>query len=72
MKFLKKDIQIKKFKLSDKAKKIILPYVKRQPKCKSTKLSDIEYVKKSIKKDNYDKTKVEYFAKVKGKIIIIK
>jgi hypothetical protein len=68
----KENANYKEIELSNKAKEIILPLIKRQPKCKSVKLSDIEYVKKVIKKDIHEKVQVGYFAKVKGKIIIIK
>lgn len=49
-----------KQEFSDNAKKIVLSFVKKQPKCKSVKLADIESVYK-ITSSN------EYFVKAKGK-----
>lgn len=60
----------KKFfvKLDDiKAKKIVLPFVKRQDRCKSAKLSDIYYVAKIV-----DKNKVKYVVCVKDKLFYFK
>ena len=52
----------------DEAKKIILPFVKRQPKCKSAKLSDIEEVKKTVSKNKYtNKYETKYYVTVKNK-----
>jgi hypothetical protein len=52
------------FVLPDKAKKIILPFIKRQPKCKSVKIADIEKVWRNGKN--------EYFVTAKGKTYRIK
>lgn len=52
------------FVLPDKAKKIVLPFIKRQPKCKSVKIADIEKVWRNGKN--------EYFVTAKGKIYRIK
>lgn len=48
---------------SDKAKKIVLPFVKRQYKCKSVTVKDIEKIEKVIPKNG----KVYYMVQVKGK-----
>jgi len=48
---------------SDSAKEIVLPFMKRQPKCKSIKVSDIENVKKVIYEDEFH---VSYFVLAKG------
>lgn len=48
---------------SDKAKKIVLSFVKRQPKCKSATVKDIEKIEKVI----YKNDKVYYMVQVKGK-----
>lgn len=52
------------FVLPDKAKKIVLPFIKRQPKCKSVKIADIEKVWRNGKN--------EYFVTAKGKTYRIK
>lgn len=49
-------------KLPDRAKAIVLPFVKRQYKCKSVTLKDIKEVKKYIS----DKGTVEYYVFAKG------
>lgn len=52
----------------DEAKKIILPFVKRQPKCKSARLSDIKEVKKTVSKNRYtNKYETKYYVTVKNK-----
>lgn len=51
--------------LSDKAKVIVLPFVKRQYKCKSVTLKDIKEVKKYINK-NGKAEYVEYYVFAKG------
>lgn len=48
---------------SDEAKKIVLPFVKRQYKCKSATVKDIEKIEKIIHKNG----KVYYMVQVKGK-----
>lgn len=48
---------------SDEAKRIVLPFVKRQYKCKSATVKDIEKIEKIITKGN----KVYYLVYVKGK-----
>lgn len=48
--------------LSNKARSIVLPFVKRQYKCKSVTLKDIKEVKKYIS----DKGTVEYYVFAKG------
>lgn len=49
--------------LPNKAKSIVLPFVKRQYKCKSVTLKDIEGVKKYINR----KGEVEYYVYARGK-----
>lgn len=49
----------------EKAKKIVLSFIKKQPKCKSVKLSDIEAVQKIIRADK----STQYRVYVKDKII---
>ena len=48
---------------SDEAKRIVLPFVKRQYKCKSATVKDIEKIEKVIPKNG----KVYYMVQVKGK-----
>lgn len=48
---------------SDEAKRIVLPFVKRQYKCKSATVKDIEKIEKIIFKND----KVYYVVQVKGK-----
>ena len=50
---------------SDKAKEIVLPFMKRQRKCKSVTLKQIEEVKKVIYY-NKNNIKVHYYVKAKG------
>ena len=49
--------------LPNKAKSIVLPFIKRQYKCKSVTLKDIEAVKKYINR----KGEVEYYVYARGK-----
>ena len=52
----------------DEAKKIVLPYLKRQPKCKSMKLSDIKEVRKETYKNNKtNEVETEYFVSAKDR-----
>ena len=53
--------------LGEKAKEIVLPFVRRQSKCKRAKLSDIENVRKSVNRGG----KTIYTAQVKGKTYLI-
>lgn len=39
-------------RLPEEAKKIVLPFIHRKPKCKSVKVKDIKYVEKYISSDN--------------------
>lgn len=57
--------------MDDKAKKIVLPFVQRQPKCRSKKLSDIKKVIKDIRAIGYNDMDLEitYRVYVKGKSI---
>lgn len=48
--------------LGEAAREIVLPFVRRQPKCKRVKASDIERVFKSV-----DKNRVTYSVTVKGR-----
>lgn len=56
---------------SDKAKMIVFPFIKRQRKCKSITLKQIDEVKKVIYY-NRDNVKVHYYVKAKGDIFRIK
>ena len=56
---------------SDKAKEIILPWIKRQKKCKSVNIKQIEEVKKVIYY-NRKNIEVHYFVKAKGQVFKIK
>lgn len=56
---------------SDKAKEIILPFIKRQRKCKSINVKQIEEVKKVIYY-NRKNIEVHYFVKAKGQVFKIK
>lgn len=52
---------------SDAAKAAVLPFVKRQPKCKSVRLSDITSVKKIIHYSRFDNNAVSVGYKVVAK-----
>lgn len=56
---------------SDKSKEIVLPFMKRQRKCKSITVKQIEEVKKVIYY-NKNNIKVHYYIKAKGDIFRIK
>lgn len=56
---------------SDKAKEIILPWVKRQKKCKSVNVKQIDEVKKVIYY-NRKGIEVHYFVKAKGQVFKIR
>lgn len=56
---------------SDKAKEIILPWVKRQRKCKSVTVKQIDEVKKVIYY-NRKGIEVHYYVKVKGQVFKIR
>lgn len=56
---------------SDKAKEIILPWVKRQKKCKSVNVKQIDEVKKVIYY-NCKGIEVHYFVKAKGQVFKIR
>lgn len=55
---------------SDKAKEIILPWVKRQKKCKSVNVKQIDEVKKVIYY-NRKNIEVHYYVKAKGQVLKI-
>ena len=55
---------------SDKAKEIILPWVKRQKKCKSVNVKQIDEVKKVVYY-NRKNIKVHYYVKAKGQVFKI-
>ncbi|MBO4697074.1 MAG: hypothetical protein J5643_07350 [Lachnospiraceae bacterium] len=57
--------------LSDKAKEIVLPFIRRQPRCKTVKASDIE-VFKHIFTNRFGNQRVSYNIKVRGNIYTIK
>lgn len=56
---------------SDKAKEIILPWVKRQRKCKSVNVKQIDEVKKVIYY-NRKNIEVHYYVKAKGQVFKIR
>ena len=56
---------------SDKAKEIVLPFMKRQRKCKSITIKQIEEVKKVIYY-NKNNIKVHYYVKAKGQVFKIR
>ena len=56
---------------SDKAKEIILPWVKRQKKCKSVNIKQIDEVKKVIYY-NRKGIEVHYYVKAKGQVFKIR
>lgn len=62
---------VKEIIFSDKAKEIVLPFMKRQRKCKSITVKQIEEVKKVIYY-NKNNIKVHYYVKAKGDIFRIK
>lgn len=54
--------------LDDRAKAIVLPFVKRQPKCKGVKLADITAVRKVTNRSRFNNTvSVRYEVEAKGK-----
>ena len=53
--------------LGEKAKEIVLPFVRRQSKCRRAKLSDIENVRKSVNRGG----KTVYTVQVKGRTYLI-
>ena len=53
--------------LGEKAKEIVLPFVRRQSKCKRAKLSDIESVRKSVNR----RGKALYTVQAKGQTFLI-
>lgn len=57
-----------KQELSEEAKKIVLSYIKRQPKCKSVKISDIESVYRITAYNQSNK----YYVEAKDKRYILK
>ena len=50
--------------LGEVAKEIVLPFVRRQPKCRSMKLRDIERVYKSVSRDD---NRPDYYVTAKGR-----
>lgn len=55
--------------LCDKAKEIVLSFVRRQPKCKSAKASEIESVTKHDYETRAGKRVVKYTVKVRGQVL---
>lgn len=55
--------------MDDRAKKIVLPFVQRQPRCKSKKISDINRVIKNIRPIGHHdmNLEIEYLVEIKGK-----
>jgi len=54
--------------LSDQAKEVVLPYVRRQPKCKTVKSTEIESITKHHVKSRSGKQFVKYTIKVRGQV----
>lgn len=53
---------------SDKAKKIVLPYMKKQRKCSSITVKQIDKVYKEIRKNRNGKEEVGYYIQAKGQL----
>lgn len=53
-------------KNSDKVKAIVLPIIKRQPRCKSKRIPDIAYVRKNVTVYKGDRTVVTYTVAMKN------
>lgn len=53
---------------SDKAKKIVLPYMKKQRKCSSITVKQIDKVYKKIRKNRNGKEEVGYYIQAKGQL----
>ena len=53
---------------SDEAKKIILPYMKKQRKCSSITVKQIDKVYKEIRKNRNGKEEVGYYIQAKGQL----
>ena len=57
------------YTFNDKAKKIALAYLRRQPNCKSIRLGEIQSVYKEINKSRFSgKTSISYRIQARGKI----
>jgi len=54
--------------LSEAAKEIVLPFVRRQPRCKSVKCSEIESITKHHIESRTGKRYVKYTIKVRGQV----
>lgn len=54
--------------LSDRAKEIVLTYVRRQPKCKTARASEIESITKHHIESRTGKRYVKYTIKVRGQV----
>lgn len=57
---------------SDEAKKIVLPYMKKQRKCSSITVKQIDKVYKEIRKNKNGKEEVEYYIQAKGQLYKMK
>jgi len=63
-----RDDRDERTELDERAKAIVLPFVKRQPKCKGVKLADITAVRKVVNRSRFDKTvSIRYEVEAKGK-----
>ena len=59
----------KQYNFNDKAKKIVLAYLRRQPNCKTVRFDEIQSVYKEISASRFsDTTSVSYRIRVRGKI----
>lgn len=54
--------------LGDAAKEIVLPFVRRQPRCKTVRLSEIEHVTKQRIESRTGKQYTKYSIKVRGQV----
>lgn len=62
-----------KKEMPEAAKQIVLPFVKRQPRCKSVKLNEIESVYRVVNFNRFDETtRNEYYVKFRGQTVRIK
>lgn len=62
-----------KREMPEAAKQIVLPFIKRQPRCKSVKLNEIESVYRVVNFNRFDETtRNEYYVRFRGQTIRIK
>ena len=56
----------KKQEFSETAREVVLPFIRRQPKCKSVRLSEIEKVTKHYSKSRTGRVSVQYVVNARG------